>query len=325
MRTTEATTAEPRLPPAVSAVVATIDRTEPLRRLLDSLLRQSHPPDEVIIVDQNLSPLPASILFEKSWPFRLRHIHCSGRLGVSNARNIGWRQAEGTWLLFPDDDCWYPADYIERALAIARREHADILTGRATSPSGRTINGRFEKSAGWISYRSVLTSQIEWNMLIRRDAMLQLGGYDATISLGGDTPWQGGEGYDLLFRAIAFDIPCRYDPDLTAHHAELPVNRPDIEMCRKGRDYARGLGRILAIHGFGLLGAGYWTARSLANLGLSLVGGRTDRARYYLHQAVGRFEGFLGRLVPLPRYPQRTAGPGSHTASHAGGGEVVPL
>jgi len=323
MSITEATP-RPRSPDGVSAVVATVDRTEPLRRLLDSLLRQTHPPDEVIIVDQNLAPLPASILFEKDWPFLLRHIHCSGRRGVSHARNIGWRQAEGTWLLFPDDDCWYPADFIARAVAIARRERADILTGRAASTSGKTINGRFEKAAGWVSYRSVLTSQIEWNMLVRRNAMMQLGGYDDTISLGGNTPWQGGEGYDLLFRAIAFDMPCRYDPDLIAHHAELPVGRPDVAMCRKGRDYARGLGHVLAIHGFGLLGACYWTARSLANLGFSLAGGRADRARYYLHQAVGRLEGFFGRLVPVPRYPPRTVGPDGQTASHAGGGEVVP-
>lgn len=312
-----------RSPDSVSAVVATVDRSEPLRRLLASLAAQSCPPLEVIVVDQNREALPAGMLFEQAWPFVVRHIHSPGRLGVSRARNIGWRHAEGAWLLFPDDDCWYPDDYIARAVEIAGREHADILTGRAATPAGRTINGRFEAAPGWISYRSVLTSQIEWNMLVRRNAMMQLGGYDDRISLGGETPWQGGEGYDLLFRAIALDIRCRYEPGLIAHHAELPVSDPDVEMCRKGRDYARGLGRILAIHGFGLLGALYWTARSCANLGLSLAIGRGDRARYYLHQAVGRLEGYFGRLVRWPRYPRRAAMSAAQTAWPARGDGAV--
>jgi len=288
----------------VSAIVATVDRTEPLRRLLHSLAEQDHPLREVIIVDQNLQPLPGSLLYESKWPFPLRHIHCPGRRGVSYARNLGWRQAEGRWLLFPDDDCWYPAGYLTQAITTVRCDQAVILTGRAAAPTGRTINGRFEKSAGWISFRSVLTSQIEWNMLVRRDAMAQLRGYDESISLGGSTPWQGGEGYDLLFRAIALDMRCRYDPTLIAHHDELPVEEPDIHMQRKGRDYARGLGRILAIHGFGFSGAARWTARSLVNLTLSLLAARGTRARYYLHQAVGRAEGFFGRTSPVPAYPQ---------------------
>lgn len=283
----------------VAAIVATIDRTEPLRRLLASLAEQTHQISEVIVVDQNAVPLPDSILFERDWPFALHHLHCTGRLGVSRARNIGWRQVEADWLLFPDDDCWYPRDYIARALGICRRRQAEVLAGRATTPDGRTINGRFERSAGWIRHRTVLTSQIEWNMLVRRDAMMQLGGYDEAISLGGTTPWQGGEGYDLLFRATDLHLPCWYDPDLVAHHPELPVGAPDAAMQRKGRDYARGLGRILALHGFGPLGAAYWVARSLANLALSLLAGRADRSRYFLHQAIGRMEGFCGRTFPL--------------------------
>ena len=257
-------------------------------------------------------PLPRRLMRRSCAPPAHRSRHCAPGCGVSWARNLGWRQSAAHWLFFPDDDCWYPADYLEKALLLAAE--ADVVCGRAADLSGRTINGRFAARAGPIGPRQVFVSQIEWNMLIRHEVLLAAGGYDEAISLGGATPWQGGEGYDLLLRAIALDFRCHYDPALIAHHDELPVAAPDAAMVRKGRDYGRGLGRILAVHGFGATGAGYWLGRSLANLALSALCGRPDRARYFLHQAVGRTEGWLGRTLSFPAHG---AGPTPGAASAA--------
>ncbi|MDB5725232.1 MAG: glycosyl transferase [Novosphingobium sp.] len=300
---------EASLHAGVVAIVATVNRTVPLARLLESLAGQTVVPREVIIVDQNETPLDEAFLQSAAAPLKLIHLHCPRGRGVSWARNVGWRQAEGEWAVFPDDDCWYPPDYLEKALDRAALTGAEVLCGRATDLSGRTINGRFAKLGGRIAASQVFVSQIEWNMLVRLDALHATGGYDEAISLGGATPWQGGEGYDLLLRAITLDIPCFYDPDLVAHHNELPVAHPDEAMVRKGRDYARGLGRVLGVHDFGITSVGYWVARSVANLALSLAHGRPDRARYFLHQAVGRVEGWLGTTFTIPahRPTSRTA------------------
>lgn len=288
----------------LAAVVATVGRKEPLERLLRSLAAQTVLPGKVILVDQNPHALDASFLQGAARPIKLVHLHSTPGRGVSWARNLGWRQSDAEWLLFPDDDSWYPPDYIEKALGLSAG--ADMVCGRPADLAGRTINGRFADQAGAITPSRVFVCQIEWNMLVRRGAMHATGGYDETISLGGETPWQGGEGYDLLLRALALDFACRYEPDLIAHHPELAVSAPDATMVRKGRDYGRGLGRVLAVHGFGVTSAGYWLGRSLANLGLSLLSGRPDRMRYFLHQAIGRAEGWLGRTLAFP--PHR-AGP----------------
>lgn len=299
-------TAENEVHPEIcdlSAVVATVDRVEPLYRLMDSLAAQAVLPKELIIVDQNAEELPSSLIRQENFPIKVIHIHCPEWRGVSRARNIGWRQASGSWLLFPDDDCWFPPDYLRQAMAIQRNSSASIVTGRAADVDGNTINGRFESNAGPINRKNVLTSQIEWNMLISANAMKQLGGYNQSISLGGDTPWQGGEGYDLLLRAILLDIVCHYDPDLIGHHDELPAMKPDAAMLRKGRDYARGLGHILRKHGYGASGAAYWTARSFANLCRAFATGKWSRSRYFAHQLIGRLEGFGDTLMPWPKYP----------------------
>ena len=297
-------------PTALSAIVATVGRIAPLARLLDSLATQTALPAEVIIVDQNVDPLPDTVLRPAERPFALRHLHHpsernrAGAQGVSWARNLGWREARAAWLLFPDDDCWYPPHYVEQALRIARESGARVVTGRPTDETGRTINGRFEQMAGPVSRRNVFIIQIEWNMLVERRAMEALGGYDETISLGGATPWQGGEGYDLILRALARGMPCRYDPGLIAHHEELPVSRPDSRMVAKGRDYALGLGRVLAVHGYGPGSIFYWSARSGANLVASALCLRRDRMRYFSHQLVGRLEGYRGSTLPFPRHAE---------------------
>ena len=302
----------------IAAVVATVGRKAPLVRLLRSLAVQTVRPREVVIVDQNLQALDETLLSSAAEPLNLIHIHCPPGRGVSWARNLGWRQSDAEWLLFPDDDCWYPPDYIETALALGAR--ADVVCGRPADLSGRTINGRFAAQAGAITPDRVFVCQIEWNMLLRRAVLCATGGYDEAISLGGETPWQGGEGYDLLLRALALDFACRYEPTLIAHHDELPVASPDAAMVRKGRDYGRGLGRVLAVHGFGATNAGYWLGRSVANLALSVLSGRPDRMRYFLHQAVGRVEGWLGRTLAFPRHraePPPAAGPGAPPADRS--------
>jgi glycosyltransferase involved in cell wall biosynthesis len=280
--------------PQFSLVVATVDRRAALCRLLDSLSAQTRRDFEVIVVDQNEDDRLAAILRQPR-AFAVRHLHTGELGGVSAARNVGWREARGAILVFPDDDCWYPADYLERMARLFRKTTASLVTGRATDLAGTTINGRFERRAGSIGRHNAFTTQIEWNMGIRRELMQQLGGYDEAISLGGPTPWQGGEGYDIVLRAVAAGARCRYDPQLTGHHDELPVRRPDAAMIAKGRAYARGLGFVLHKHRYGRSTAAWWIARSLVNLALSALRLRPDRMRYYGGQALGRWEGWAGR------------------------------
>lgn len=286
--------------PRFSLIVATVGRTEPLPRLLDSLAAQSFRDFEVVVVDQNRAIDLSPLLAPGNRPFRLRHLRATCLRGVSAARNAGWRAASGEVLVFPDDDCWYPADYLAKADAILRETGAELLTGRPTDESGRTINGRFEPRGGPITRATAFTTQIEWNMAVDARLMQALGGYDEGISLGGPTPWQGGEGYDLVLRALAHGAACRYAPGLVAHHDELPVARPDAAMVAKGRAYGRGLGRVLRKHGFGPLSLGWWAGRSLANLGLALARGRRDGAAYFAAQLTGRIEGWAGRTFGEP-------------------------
>lgn len=287
--------------PRFSLIVATIERQAPLLRLFQSLEHQRLRDFEVIVVDQNTRSPLREILAPERWPFSIRHLHTGPCGGASVARNQGWLTAAGQILVFPDDDCWYPTGYLADMGALFDRTRAMLVTGRATDGSGRTINGRFERCAGPIDRSTAFTTQIEWNMGVSSRLMSQLGGYDPLISLGGPSPWQAGEGYDLVLRALARGAFCFYDPDLVAHHDVLPVHAPDAQMIRKGRIYARGLGYVLRKHRYGLASLSWWVMRSLANLTRAAIELRRDKMRYFWGQALGRYEGWSRRLVDAGR------------------------
>lgn len=282
----------------VSLVVPTRGRTWQVARLLDSLAALDGPSFEVILVDQNDDERLAAVL-AKNFPFSIVHVHGSGQKGASQARNTGWKASSGSLVLFPDDDAWYPPDFLAHAIAVMEATGADLLTGRSVNTEGRTINGRYAAAAGPITPGSVWVKQIEWITLIRREVLDCIGGYDETVGIGGPTPWQAAEGPDLILRALQAGARCWYDPSVVAFHDELETRTPDAAMVAKGRAYGRGMGHVLATHMRTPLPAIYWLGRSLASLAVDAVKGRKARLPYLAFVLLGRWEGVTGRLWSL--------------------------
>jgi glycosyltransferase involved in cell wall biosynthesis len=280
----------------VSLVVSTLGRTASLQVLFESLEGQDYKNFELIVVDQNDDDRLQPLLETKNWPFTLRRIHTPGQRGTCHGRNVGWKQAEGSIVAFPDDDCWYPPWFISRALDKLADTGADILAGRAADEGGRSINGRFERTAQWIDRANVWTTGIEWVTFFKRSALFAVGGYDTDIGPGAPTPWGSCEAQDIMLRAIARGFKCFYDPSLYGHHVELNIYNPDTAMCRKGRMYARGCGYVLRIHGYWLASLAKLVSRPIVGALVYLLGCNIRRFFYYLNVALGRLEGWSGRL-----------------------------
>ena len=275
----------------LSLVVSTLGRSHELEQMLESLEAQSFRDFDVIIVDQNRDDRLGPVL-AKPWSFPLRRIPTPTDRGLSRGRNVGWRAALGEYVLFPDDDCWYPSDLLGRAMADADATRVDVLCGRATDENGRSINGRFRTRPQWITRSVVWSTQIEWMMFFRRDALLKLGGFDERLGVGASSRWQAAEGQDISLRALSLGLRCFYNPSLCGHHAELDLARPDEAMIRKGHGYALGMGFVLGSAGYGVPAIVYWTSRAMFNALRAAVGGNASRLRYFIVQADGRLSGW---------------------------------
>jgi glycosyltransferase involved in cell wall biosynthesis len=282
--------------PALSVIVSTLGRHQELAGLLRSLRGQSSQDFELILVDQNPQPgLAALVEDEPLSPFPTRYLHTPDEKGLSRGRNRGLAVASGEFVVFPDDDCWYPANFIELGIRKLRDGPWDALTGRPTGEDGKPIHGRFEARAQQITRSNVWTTQIEWIAFWRRDLLVRLGGFDELIGLGAASPWQSAEGQDLMLRALAAGARCWYDPDLNAHDKGFDRRQADAAFVAKARAYGRGLGHVMRKHRVGYRTSLYYLSRSVGGSIIAAISRELPLARFHAATAVGRLEGILGK------------------------------
>src|SRR4051812_15522441 len=111
--------------PLISLILGTKGRTDELRRFLHSLSSQTSGRVELIIVDQNEDDRVHQVL--RSVPVDIPTSIIQSKPGLSRARNIGLRHANGSIIGFPDDDCWYPPDLLGRVLKAFSDCDSDIV------------------------------------------------------------------------------------------------------------------------------------------------------------------------------------------------------
>jgi poly(ribitol-phosphate) beta-N-acetylglucosaminyltransferase len=117
----------------VSVVVAVYNPGDHLQALIDSLLRQSMPPEdfEVVFVDDGSTDGSGRRLDElaaRHTHFRVLHIPNSGWPG--RPRNLGMATATGEFILIADHDDWLGDEALDRLYARATRNDADVVVAR---------------------------------------------------------------------------------------------------------------------------------------------------------------------------------------------------
>jgi len=270
----------------VSLVVATRGRVDELADLFDSLIAQGEPEIEVIVVDQNgddrLAPVIAR--FRDRLALRWRR---SDVANANHARNLGLRMARGGIVTFPDDDCTYPPGVLARVFAAFRADPAlQVLTGPSAAPDGGLGSGRWREDAGEITIGNVWTSVIEFNLFVRRETALSLGGFDERLGPG--TRFGSAEGNDLVVRALREGHRALYDPRLQIVH---PDKRLTETAVARAELYGAGLGFVLRRHPVPGGIRRSFLIRPAGGALLSLLRGNPLAARYYLATLRGRLRG----------------------------------
>ncbi len=277
-----------------SLVVATLGRDADVAALLDTVLAQGRGDVEVIIVDQNdddrLGPIEAAYAPR----IALRRLRSSVR-NANHARNLGLRHARGEIVTFPDDDCLYPPGVLERVDVAFADASLGLLTGPAASPAGGLGSGRWRAESGTIDLATVWTSVIEFNIFLRREAALALGGFDE--GMGPGSPFGSAEGNDLVCRAMALGLRAHYDAALRIIHPDKRLSDVAVERAER---YGRGLGFALRRNGAPLAMRMTFLVRPLGGVAASLLRGRMHEAGYYWMTFRGRL---AGMMAPEARRP----------------------
>jgi glycosyltransferase involved in cell wall biosynthesis len=117
--------ASPASTPLVSIVIPTFNRARDLRRALESVLAQTYPAWEVLVVDSHSTDDTDDVVGSFNDP-RIT-LHKTSVVGIIAAsRNVGIRRARGTYIAFLDSDDWWAPDKLAESVAYLERG-ADLV------------------------------------------------------------------------------------------------------------------------------------------------------------------------------------------------------
>jgi GT2 family glycosyltransferase len=191
----------------IAVVVASHERPIRLRWLLNALAEQTRPADEIVVAHNPDDAATADVLH--SYP--VRAVVATG--GPAALRNAGWRAASAPLIVFTDDDCRPPAQWLAEAACAAAANPGAIVQG-ATRPDPDEL--------GVLHHAPHARSQeIEpphvmaqtCNIAYPRAVLERAGGFDESF------PQAVGEDADLALRARAAGAPFVAAPAMLTYHA----------------------------------------------------------------------------------------------------------
>ncbi|MGD0790749.1 MAG: glycosyltransferase family A protein [Terriglobales bacterium] len=272
----------------ISLIVATINRVAELDRLLSSLDEQSYRDFEVIVVDQNSDHRLAPLLSAHNG---LAICHLQSERGLSRARNVGLRVAQGDILAIPDDDCWYPQHLLASVAAWFESHSGFGLLGTTLRDAeNKTSGSSFPAKSRRCTKGDIWRCVTSGTLFMRRSVSAAVGGFNEDFGVGAPSEYQGAEEKDYVMRALKNGFQMWYEASLTVHHP--PIN--SIERLRKTTySYALSEGRVQRMHHYPLHRLGGHLIRSLGGAAVSLCHGDLARTRVYVLRGAGQLVGYV--------------------------------
>jgi glycosyltransferase involved in cell wall biosynthesis len=175
----------------ISVVIPTYNRADLIGRTIASVLAQTLPPDEVLVVDDGSTDDTEAVI--AAFGSRVRYVR-QDNAGVSVARNRGAGLAGGRWLAFVDsDDLWRPRK-LELQMGVLERvpdARWSITSCNMIDPDDAELAGREGFEAAFPVFRQEGTGA---------EALLSryLGRRDVEVA-GERVAVLAGDAYDALF------------------------------------------------------------------------------------------------------------------------------
>ncbi len=165
--------------PAVSVIVPAYNAAGLLEATITDLLRQTLPDIEIVVVDDGSTDATAEVAAELAAAHpQVRSFSLPENRGVAAAREHGVRQSLGEFIWFIDADDRPEPEALDRLVAAARRDNADVVlcSARIVTTKGGfrpVIAPRLRTPVtGRQAFRMLLTGDISghlWNKLVRRE------------------------------------------------------------------------------------------------------------------------------------------------------------
>lgn len=211
--------------PRVSVIIPTYNRAGLLPRALDSVLAQSVPDLEVLVVDDGSTDATRDVAVRYDDP-RIRYLAQPRNLGAAAARNRGMRESRGEYIAFLDsDDEWLPGK-LARQLDVFRRSSDDVglVYGGVQDDDGRGGGRTRRAQHRGDLYRDLLVRNVLHgggsNVVIRRRVVATVGFFDERLPAVED--------HDYWLRVARFFVVENVEEPVIRYHDPSGAERKSL-------------------------------------------------------------------------------------------------
>lgn len=182
----------------ITVILPTKNETKNIRQFLAAV------PDEVAMVVVDASTDDTAAVTQRVRPNNTTVVASVSNIPV--ARQLGSVEAQTPWLLFTDADVSFADDYFERLEAIELGPNdAGIVGTKSTVKEYDTYYRWFCRGQRALDLLGIPAATGS-NMLVRADALREIGGFDSELSVNEDT--------ELMFRVKKSNYAVRFEPSL---------------------------------------------------------------------------------------------------------------
>lgn len=212
--------------PTVSVVIPSYNHERYLRQAIDSVLAQTRPPTEIIVVDDCSHDGSRSILAE--YGHRIDAVLCDANVGTYPALNLAIERAAGEWIaILNSDDYWMPTKLQAQIDAAGNRSFVFTSGHFVDSADLSTQYQNFGTAFFRVPSGPMLERLLFHNhcypssVTFRRSLWERAGKFDSSFVCLGD--------WDLFLRMAEITEFCFVDQDLTAYrvHSTQTSRRVD--------------------------------------------------------------------------------------------------
>ncbi len=199
----------------VSIIIPCYNQARHIRRVVEAALDQTHPPDEIIVVDDASTDESVEIL--RQLPVKL--IQHPFNQGPGVARNTALQAATGLIVVYVDSDAYADRNMIEALLQAYQHPNSDTLagvTGRGIEVHIENVYDRWRSLHARQDFGDKMRDHVTFPfglcMSFRRKVLLEIGGFDPYFTIN------AGEDYDIGYRLKKAGYWLRYTPQAFVYH-----------------------------------------------------------------------------------------------------------
>jgi glycosyltransferase involved in cell wall biosynthesis len=172
----------PSPPPLVSVILPCYNAHRFLGQALDSVRMQTFRDYETIVIDDG-STEPETLQFLEKLQGEVRVVRQENR-GLSGARNTGFREARGHYVLPLDCDDWIEPQFLERLLAALSTDDSENTFAFSHMTLEGDKTGILPKQFNL--FEQLCANQLPYCLLLRRALWQRVGGYDESMRQGAE-------------------------------------------------------------------------------------------------------------------------------------------